>query len=206
MEAKKIPTFACVSHNSLSNASVEINIDMVKPMEASMPKPTIVRLVMTLGKVAQRILTIKKVAPTTPRGFPMSKPKATPSATWLENISDTLKFVKLIPALEMAKIGIMRNVTTGIKVCSSCCSKGIAMEVSRLMVANTPTCPSSKVLTSLAFSCSKRFNCFFKRLIYTDSFILASAGIIKAASTAAIVAWIPDSKKVTQTPPIPSIA
>ena len=136
----------------------------------------------------------------------MSKPKATPSATWLEKISDTLKLVKLIPALAMAKMGIMRNVTTGAKVCSSCCSKGIAMEVSRLMVANTPTCPSSKVLTSLAFSCSKRFNCFFKRLIYTDSFILASAGIIKAASTAAIVAWIPDSKKVTQTPPIPSIA
>ena len=52
MEAKKIPTFACVSHNSLLNASVEMNIDMVKPMEASMPKPAIVRLVMALGKVA----------------------------------------------------------------------------------------------------------------------------------------------------------
>lgn len=107
-----------------------MNIDIVKPMEASIPKPSSVRGVMALGSVAQRIFTIKKIALTMPIGFPKNKPSVTPSATWVEKMSERLKLVKLIPALAIANIGIIKKVTIGANLCSSCCSKGIAILVS----------------------------------------------------------------------------
>ena len=90
-----------------------MNIDMVKPIEASIPKPSSVRRVMVLGRVAQRIFNHKKVAPIIPIGFPKSRPNVTPTATWVEKMSDRLKSVKLIPALAIAKIGMIKKVTIG---------------------------------------------------------------------------------------------
>ena len=130
MEARKIPNFACVINSSSVKARVEMNIDMVKPIEASIPKPNSVRRVMALGRVAQRIFTIKKTALIMPIGFPKNKPSVTPSATWVEKMSERLKLVKLIPALAIANIGIIKKVTIGANLCSSCCSKGIAILVS----------------------------------------------------------------------------
>ena len=141
-----------------------MNIDMVKPIEASIPKPISVRWLIALGRLAQRNFTINTVAPITPIGFPNHSPSVTPRAILVEKMSDILKFVKLIPALAMAKIGIITNVTIGASLCSSCCSRGMAMDVSCCMLVKTSTCPSSKVLTSFASSCSKRRVSFFMRL------------------------------------------
>ena len=188
IDAEKIPILACTSIVSAVNARVETNIDMVKPMPAKKPKPINRRRVSVAGNGANRILANKSVEKTIPMGFPSNKPNVTPVTTFVEKSSDRLISANEIPALERAKIGKITNVTNGAKRCSSRCRGGMAAVASSRIRKSISTWSSSSVLTSLGSASLKRVNCFFMRCKYTFSLIFESAGLVKAASTAAMVA------------------
>src|ERR1700712_3604485 len=73
-EPSSAEIFAMSIVDASLNASVAINIDMVKPIPASRPAPVICRQEVLAGKVPHLSLTVIKHAVNIPRGLPISKP------------------------------------------------------------------------------------------------------------------------------------
>ena len=73
-EAIRTANFAVSPSNLFSKASVDIKMDMVKPIPAKKPTPKNLRNVTFFGKLTILVLTNKNVAVIIPRGFPMNRP------------------------------------------------------------------------------------------------------------------------------------
>ena len=109
IEAANIPSFACMRWVSSTNARVDMNIDMVKPMDARKPTPTSLRVVIEADMRASLRRVSRNTEATMPTGFPISRPSITPIATLFENTASMLIPSNDMPALASANIGMMTN-------------------------------------------------------------------------------------------------
>ena len=181
-----------------------MNIDIVNPIEARKPRPMTLRIVrLSVGRTMPR-RTSSKVESVIPNGLPTSRPNATPAATLVEKTDCMSSPANDTPALAMANTGMTTNDTNGCIACSSRCDGGMASRVSALMRDITFTCSSSRVDTLFGCMPANSRRLAAARFRYADSGSCASAGITKAASTAAMVACMPDMRNATHTPPMPS--
>jgi hypothetical protein len=98
---------------SILNARLDMNRDIVKPMPAKHETPTNC-VVDRSDLIAHRALTANQQLIKIPIGFPMQSPRIIPDVSELM-LKDAL--LKTIPALKNAKSGIMSKLAT---LCSMC--------------------------------------------------------------------------------------
>lgn len=107
-EPEIVPIFPALN-SSASNAKLAIKSDIVKPIPARHPAPTIDFHVTPVGKLAALAVTASQLNSTIPSGFPTISPRATAQATGCPTAGSSIS----TPALAKANSGMITNATQG---------------------------------------------------------------------------------------------
>src|SRR5690606_2830071 len=128
IEVSSTEIFASDTNNGSLNESIEIKIDIVKPIPASIPTPIICIQVLPSGNDAIPNLVHSHDVSNMPIGLPKNKPKNIPNPKGAVNPC-TISGCQVILVLANANSGIIKKFTGFIKACSNL-SKGDSTAVS----------------------------------------------------------------------------
>lgn len=168
-----------------------MNIAMVKPIPASHPAPATAAQPTPVGSRARPDRTARKLARTTPRGFPTKSPTATARATGSPKPVGSIR----TPAFANAKSGMIAKAVQG----WSACSRRVRGETASRATAWSRA--ASCGVGARAPSSSPCRKSWTSRMaaVSVSLPIQRLEGVSSPRTTPARVAWTPDSWKPTHT-------